>query len=236
MEFRALILLALLLTPGARAEDDGLVVSGEAVKASLPADLEQPADERGGEEAAGEWVPPPGYDRPTKIAPPNRFTFEEKKLARAYLNSLCDAEPVAADESRRVRLDGARVEVTTALNKQGSLRLLLENYVDSFRTVGDCVKRRATTPSACKEPGTLRHLQGSHAAWKTWSASPRGSDFLVPQRAEREKMLKAMQAEFYPLSDLSRLDSKYDSLARAEKMLKVLSEESTCRTRGIQVH
>lgn len=213
MEFQALILSLLLSIPAHADGEDAAPLAGE-VEQSQPAEMSQPVgDFEAPAENVDTWTPPPGYDQ-KKTAPP-RFTLAEKERALRYLNGLCALEPVHLEESRRARVDGRKISLVHARNKQGSLRLLLENYVDSFRAAG-----------------SPRHFQGSHAAWLSAGG---GTGLPAAQLAQRERSLKALQTEFYELRDASQLDGKAASVPQAEKVLAALRNESSCGLRSVKI-
>lgn len=243
MEFRAFItavtiataaLTATWLATPALAEDGGLPYATEAEQSvrpefSQPVGEEPPADAAAAEE--GVWVPPKGYDTPLKPALSARFGLEEKERVRKYLNGLCALEPVAVEESRRAYVNGRSRYLLTPSNKQGSLRLLLENYTDALAAEAACEAKRARDTTACRAPTVRWH--GSHAAWKAWGASP-GADLLAQQKLHRERAQSALASGFHELRDAAQLNGKAESLARAKKILAALRDESTCGTRAVE--
>lgn len=229
--FTTALLLAFWPAPPACAEDEGLPYAAEPERSVEP-EYSQPVGEQlpaAGEEGA--WVPPKGYDQPLKPARAPRFGLDEKERVRRYLNGLCALEPVAMEESRRAQLNGRSRHFLAPRNKQGSLRLLLENYADSLAAEAACEAKRARDPRACRKPAP--RWQGSHAAWKAWS-SERGADLLAQQKLQRERAQKALASEFFELRDAAQLSGKAESLAQARKLLIALRDESSCGTRAVE--
>ncbi len=239
------VLISLLLSPSAIAEEDGLPAAldpgfsqpaqlSQPVEFSHPVEFSRPVDGSALEapEDDSEWHPPPGYDQPTKKAPPPRFDLSHHQRTRKYLNSLCRLEPVAKEESSHARIQGMRLSRSAPRNKQGSLRLLLENYVDSFRFEAECETRRARNPKACDTNERIHKWQGSHEAWK--QAKAKKSSLLKSQLEHRKRAMDVLKTEFYEFRDASQLNGKPESRAQAEKILLTLRNESSCGTRAVE--
>lgn len=200
-----LFFLALLL-PGLPAGADGFDYSETEEGPDAEEPFSSPSDSSSANDEENEE--PARKDTPKNLAPV-RFELSDRAQFRDWIQGFCKEEPLSDDPVSRIKVEGARKTLSTAKNKQGSLQLLLENYVSDL----DC----ETNPGTCGET----RYNGALDSWK--SKTPAGRK---DKREAREKILKS---EFFRLREVSKLDRE-----TAGKILQRLKEDSSCRTRAVQ--
>lgn len=215
------MLLALaLLAPAIPAQANGLV-GGISLPSQPPAaapahEADQP---RSGEEHLPADVDPEERRRIYSTLPqkapegPTRFQLEDKKMFRAWIARLCNEEPVAEDHGLRLDMSRRTPALLKARNKQGSLRLLLENYVSDHQLA---------------EGRTLTERSGM--SYTHWRLSDRPED----RKAAAAARQSALKREFWELREVVALDGKPESLPKAREILKAIEESSTCGTRAVR--
>ncbi len=176
--------------------------------------------------------PRPRIQENVKKGPPPRFDLENRARFRSWIHGLCKLEPVNGEESRRVRIDGKRRHLLSPSNKQGSLQLLLENYVDDISFEQGCELRRKSDPAACTRASELnaRKYSGGLDSLRSLKGAKRAADLQGLVKEKRLARQAALKSEFFELRDAS-LDGK--SVEPARKILRALKEDSSCRTRSV---
>jgi len=226
-----LSLAAILLAAPAAAND---LVYDEAVETPPSSDAYQPPMSMTVSDDARDAYenPRPLKQETVKKGPPPRFDLENRDRFRSWIHELCKLEPVNGEESRRVRIDGKRRHLLSPSNKQGSLQLLLENYVDDVSFEQSCELRRKTDPAACTHARDLntRKYSGGLDSLRSLNGAKKSADLQILVKEKRLARQSALKSEFFELRDAS-LDGK--SVESARKILRALKEDSSCRTRSV---
>jgi|GEM_PF-7118404 len=234
MRTPALILTLLLLAPTARADSDGLSY-GVSEEVAAPATQDESRGSMSvivSEDARDAFENP--RERPQDIVKkgsPSRFDLENRARFRSWIQELCKLEPVNLEESGRARIVGKKKQLFTALNKQGSLQLLLENYIDDVKFEADCAQKQKTNPAACTDSARFLKFSGGLDSLRSLRSAKKSSDHAKLVKEKRLSRQKALKSEFYDLRDAGSLDGK--STEKAEAILRSLREESSCRTRSV---
>lgn len=228
----AFLLSLMLLASPARADEDGLSV-GVTVESTPTQDESQSSMSVIVSEDARDAFenPRPRLQETVKKGPPPRFDLENRSRFRSWIHGLCKLEPVSLEESSRARVEGSKKYFYSALNKQGSLQLLLENYVDDVKFEADCAQKRKLDAAACTDSSRLRKFSGGLDSLRTFRASKKSSDLVKLVKEKRLARQSALKAEFFDLRDAGGLDGK--ATEKAEAILRALREDSSCRTRSV---
>ncbi len=222
------LLLAALLATTAHAEGDGLVVGQEPPVSFEPGGtVAPPMSVPTSDDARDAYENPP--ERRVDIVRkdvPTRFDLDNRTRFRKWIHELCKLEPVNPDESARTRFEGKNKARLIARNKQGSLRLILENYVDDVRFETAC----AANPASCHL--NPRKFSGAADTLSALKSGRKASDIAKLVKDKRLARQQALKTEFFDLRDAGSLDGK--STEKAEEILRALKEDSSCRTRSVQ--
>jgi hypothetical protein len=216
----------------ARAEDPDLEVS-ETPPETPSEFVEPPSSVPVFEDGAEPLEGPPlsaGAKTEKKPSAPARFNLQKDQARfQRWLHQLCGLEAVGVAEALRLRSEGTKTEKLSAKNKQGSLRLLLENYVDDLRLEASCA---SSSKTACLVGGKKK-WEGALDARRLLERAKTPLQALPGLREKREARQKALRAEFFELRDLSELNGKPESAAVASSVIEAMEKSSTCRTRAV---
>jgi len=145
----SLFLLVSALANPARAEE-GLSYS-ETVSPEISESFEAPISRPVSDDARDAFEHPLAQAAPPrKSAIPARFDLENRVRFRHWIHSLCNLEAVNPAESTRLETKGAKKTIFKAKNKQGSLQLLLENYIDDVKADAICERARNKSSPSCR--------------------------------------------------------------------------------------
>lgn len=171
-------------------------------------------------------------EEPRRPAPPKpildtRFNLEDEHKFHSWLGKLCLEEAVANEEATQIspaKKGGAYLR--TPHNKQGSLILLLENYVAAMKQ----------SEQAIPPPAPNRGPATEHRVWLgsgDWKFSAESKSPAAVSKALRSH-LSALKTNFFEFRDLSNLNEKPESREHAQRIIREILAASTCQTRAVE--
>ncbi len=222
-------LFALFSSPfGARANDEAELdrlldtSSSGSSPASPPYVPPAPAPEAPTENEA---APEEGHSPPVvEAASAPRsvyFNLDEDKRFGEWMREICNEAPVESMLLQQRKFQRNTYITRTARNKQGSLLILLENYVENLR-----LKKQGRTVS--RDPAVTGPQWLGVGEWKFESASPHPKS--LEENLQRYHAM--FKAKFPHLRELGELNGDPATLEKAERIVNAIKDISPCQTRA----